>query len=132
MPHRYNPNSVWPFLTLPVTLYPREGTNGTSTIEAQIDTGADVTIVPNYLLDEIGTTEIFPTQIRSHWGERRRVNMHFIDMEVAGQRLPGVNVVADEQGDTVLLDRSILNRLLLLLDGPGRQTDVLTRRPVRF
>jgi len=27
---------------------------------------------------------------------------------------------------------SILNRLLLLLDGPGKQTDVLTRRPVRF
>lgn len=132
MSHRYDLNFVWPFPTLPVILYPREGTKGTSLVEAQIDTGADITIVPDYFLNEIGTVEVFPTQIRSHWGERRQVNMHFIDMEVAGQRLLSVNVVADEQGDTILLGRSVLNRLILLLDGPGRQTDVLTRRPLRL
>ena len=132
MTHPYDLNSVWPLPTLPVALYPREGTKGTLTVEAQIDTGADVTIVPNSLLDEIGSVEIFPTQIRSHWGEQRRVSMHLIDMEVAGQRLPSVNVVADDQGDTILLGRSVLNRLILLLDGPGKQTDILTRRPRRL
>jgi hypothetical protein len=30
------------------------------------------------------------------------------------------------------LGRNILNQLILLLDGPGQQTDILERRPSRL
>ena len=132
MSFRFDPNFVWPFPTLPVILHPREGALATAAFEGQIDTGADITIVPDYLLDEIGSVEIYPTQIRSQWGERRSTSMHLIDISIADQRFPSINVVADDEGDDILLGRNLLNRLILLLDGPGQRTDMLTRRPIRF
>lgn len=53
-------------------------------------------------------------------------------MEVAGEMLPGVEVIADDHGTDVLLGRNILNRLLLLLDGHRLQTEILTRYPERL
>jgi len=38
-------------------------------------------------------------------------------------------VVGDEQGQEILLGRNVLNKLIVLLDGPGRQADVLVHRP---
>lgn len=58
--------------------------------------------------------------------------VYLVDLEVAGQRLPAVEVVADNIGEDVLLGRNVLNRLILLLDGTARTTDVLNRRPARF
>lgn len=97
-----------------------------------VDTGSDATLVPVQYLQEIGSVEIYPSRIRSHWGEWRPVDLYMIDLEVAGQRLPAVTVVGDDQGDSVLLGRNVLNLLILLLDGPRIQIDVLTRRPLRF
>ncbi len=132
MSYEYDLDFTWPFPSLPVTLYPPEGMNGTPVGASLLDTGADSTLVPIRYLDEIGSAELYPTRIRSHWGEWRPVSIHLIDLSVAGQRLPGINVVADDQGDVVLLERNVLNRLILLLDGPRHQMDVLARRPLRF
>ena len=49
-------------------------------------------------------------------------------MEIAGQRLPAVEVAADDLGEDILLGRNVLNKLILLLDGPRAQAGVLTRR----
>ena len=70
--------------------------------------------------------------MRSHWGEWRFVKIGVIDMALDGILLPAVEVVADEKSDIILLGRNVLNRLILLLDGPGRQMDILTRRPRRL
>ncbi|MBX3000741.1 MAG: hypothetical protein KF893_19630 [Caldilineaceae bacterium] len=108
--------------------------SGKSSLEdsALIDTGADATLVPLDTLLQIEADFAYPVRISSHWGERRSVQVYRIDFEIAGQLLPAIDVVADDQGDTVLLGRNILNRLLLLLDGPRLQTDLLLRRPLRF
>lgn len=132
MAYPYNSDFTWPFPGLPVTLYPCGGTQGTSEVSALVDTGSDATLVPVQYLQEIGSVEIYPSRIRSHWGEWRPVDLYMIDLEVAGQRLPAVTVVGDDQGDSVLLGRNVLNLLILLLDGPRIQIDVLTRRPLRF
>jgi hypothetical protein len=50
-------------------------------------------------------------------------------LDIAGHHLPGVEVVADDLAADVLLGRNVLNRLILLLDGPDGMTDVLPRRP---
>ncbi|MDW8326283.1 MAG: hypothetical protein RMK99_06925 [Anaerolineales bacterium] len=48
---------------------------------------------------------------------------------IEGQRFPGVNVVSWDEGREIILGRNMLNRLVLLLDGPGQTTDVLSQRP---
>jgi hypothetical protein len=37
-------------------------------------------------------------------------------------------VVGDEQGEEIVLGRNVLNRLRLLLDGPSRLTEILSRK----
>ena len=43
--------------------------------------------------------------------------------------LPSVIVVGDDQGSEVLLGRNVLNKLILLLDGQSRETELLEQRP---
>ena len=53
-------------------------------------------------------------------------------LRIEDQIYPAVEVIADETGSTILLGRNFLNRLILLLDGPNQQSDILLRRPVKM
>jgi predicted aspartyl protease len=101
-------------------------------LAALIDTGADGTLVPESYLQNLIAYKSHTVLIHSHWGETRPVAVYVVDVEVAGHNLPAVEVVADDRGADILLGRNILNRLILLLDGPRNLTDVLTRRPTRL
>lgn len=92
---------------------------------AIIDTGADATLVPQELLDDIGAPLVAKARIRSHWGERRSVDIFTVDLMLAGLRLPSVEVIGDVQGQEVVLGRNVLNKLKLLLDGPKRYTEIV-------
>ncbi len=55
------------------------------------------------------------------------------EAEWEGNRSIPLEVIADEQSEAILLGRNVLNRLILLLDGPAQETDVLaTRRRRRY
>jgi len=128
MPYPYDTAFAWPFPSLPVVIHQIESEAATSSLPTMLDTGADVTLVPVAYLQAIQADEIYTARLRSHWGESRPVTIHLVDLEIAGQRLPAVEVVADDLGEDVLLGRNVLNKLILLLDGPRIQTDVLNRR----
>jgi len=132
MSHPFDARYALPFPSLPVVIYQVGGGAATSSLPALLDTGADATLVPAVHLEAVQSDEIYTTYIRSHWGERRPVSVYLVDLDVAGERLPAVEVVADEYGNDVLLGRNVLNKLILLLDGRRSQTDVLTRRPLRW
>jgi hypothetical protein len=67
--HGYQP----PFPELMVYLHNGEERLGPFT--SLLDTGADITFVPTYILEEIGAVESVQAQIRSHFGEVQRVWM---------------------------------------------------------
>ncbi len=94
---------------------------------ALIDTGADGTFVPTPLLEELGIPIIYMTNVRTYLGEKiRRVPVHRVDLIFFNSiRLPSIEVVSDDWGDQIVLGRNVLNRLSLLLDGPGKTTKVL-------
>lgn len=106
-----------------------DGSARTSPLLALVDSGADVTIAPTALLTSVGAEEIFSGHLRAHWGGRRPVTVSLVDLEIEGQLLPGIEVAGDEQGQDVLLGRNVLNKLVVLLDGPRRLTEVLGQRP---
>jgi len=132
MPYPFDTTFAWPFPSLPVVIHQIGEAAATLSLPGLLDTGADATLVPTAHLKAIQADELYQTRVRSHWGEWRPVTVHMVDLEIAGQRLPGVEVVADDAGDNILLGRNVVNQLILLLDGPGSQTDVLTRRPLRL
>lgn len=94
-------------------------------LAALIDTGADGSLVPvRYLRAIPSLAPVDRRWLRSHWGESRMVRLYLVDVEVAGIRLPDIEVVADSVGDEVVLGRNALNRLRLVLDGPKQVIDI--------
>lgn len=84
-----------------------------------IDTGADITIVPEAFLSRIAAVEWDQAWLRSQWGEPRLVYRYEIDVRIEEHVYASVLVVADDLGDELVLGRDFLNRLRLLLDGPA-------------
>ncbi|MFZ2362691.1 MAG: retroviral-like aspartic protease family protein [Anaerolineae bacterium] len=125
MSHRYLDDfyPAMPALVLRLG-YPGEGM-AVGPITALVDTGADGTLIPQPLLDEIGAPLVDSKRIRSHWGEWRQVLVFAVDMGINDLRLPAIEVVGDELGSEIIVGRNVLNRLRLLLDGPRREVQVV-------
>jgi len=93
-------------------------------LPAIVDTGADGTLVPQSLVDELGAPFIDDVRVRSHWGEWRNVQLFTVDVGIGSLCLPAVEVVGDP-GQEIVLGRNILNQLKLLLDGPAARSEIL-------
>ena len=113
-----------PFPSLPIHLgFPEENLR-LGPLEALVDTGADGTLVPQVLLEELGAPLVDQIRVRSQWGEARAAGLYTVDLGVAGIRLPAIEVVGDP-GVEIILGRDVINRLRLLLDGPAHETTLL-------
>jgi predicted aspartyl protease len=111
---------------LPIRICLADGTPGQGSWPALIDTGADGTFVPTEILEGLQAPLVYMTSVRSHLGESlHRVAVHRVDVVLFGSlRLPAVEVVADDWGDSIILGRNVLNELRLYLDGPAEITRV--------
>jgi predicted aspartyl protease len=93
--------------------------------QAIIDTGADITIVPETVAKQVKAVPLNPGQLESQWGDIHPITIYLLDIELADQILPGVVVAGDPYADEIILGRNVLNKLALFLDGPQQQTDIL-------
>jgi predicted aspartyl protease len=93
-------------------------------LSALLDTGADASVVPLRHIRSLGARTSHRRYLRSPWGGRRIVHTYLLDVEVAGLRLPSIEVVADDIGDEVIVGRDVLNRLRITLDGPAGTLEV--------
>lgn len=128
MKHPYDTDYRPPFPVIPVILHNGEEGLSTATESALLDTGSDGSMVPIIYLRQILAPAYAETRIRSHWGEWRPVQLFLVNLELGDFRLADVSVVGDEQGEEIVLGRNVLNRLRLLLDGPSRLTEILSRK----
>lgn len=126
MSYPHDPDYTWAFPRLPIVVCAVAGTAMTESLVAEIDTGADMTLIPLPYLQSIQAEEIYTARLRGHWGNAYPVNIYFVDLDVAGQRLPGIEVIGDPYNKTVLLGRNVLNRLNLLIAGPDQRTVLLS------
>jgi hypothetical protein len=102
---------------------------------ALVDTGGDFTLIPLSWLLDVGAPEVQWAYLRGPWSEQRPVTLYFVDLHLDSGVLPGVEVIGveeEEADEEIVLGRNVLNRLILLLDGPHGLTDVLDRRPLKL
>lgn len=94
---------------------------------ALVDTGADGTMVPLALLEQLGIPVSHMVTVRAHVGDHvYRASVHQVDLIINGQiRLPAVDAVSDDWGEEIILGRNTLNMLRLFLDGPEQLTNVV-------
>ena len=94
-------------------------------LEAIVDTGADATIVPEVIAQQLRAIPLNPGQLETQWGDVHPVTIYLLDIEIGNQRLPGIVVAGDSETNEIVLGRNVLNKLPLFLDGPLQKTDVL-------
>lgn len=103
MIYRYSRNHYPAAPTMDVTFVSAAENLRTGLTPAFVDSSADGTLVPVPYLDAIRaptTTEIY---VRSQWGERRRMLLYLVDVEIGDVTLPGIEVVGDEISDEIIL-----------------------------
>jgi predicted aspartyl protease len=93
--------------------------------EAEIDTGADGTLIPIHFLESIGAPAAGAAFLRGVTGDRRRVKFHMVTLYLGELRIYGVRAVGLSEGDTVILGRDVINQLDLTLHDPAEVLEVL-------
>ncbi len=88
-------------------------------VPALLDTGADFTVIPLSLLRQVGAPQIGQGRARSIWQATHSVSVFAVSLRVEALQMQALRVLADEDGEEIILGRQILNRLRLFLDGPA-------------
>lgn len=127
-PVSYSEEYFPPAPVLTVSVAAPEESTATRQYSALVDTGADGTFVPTAILETLDLPISYMTNVRSHLGESlHSAPVYKVDLILLGSvRLPGVEVVADDWGDRIILGRNVLNLLKIYLDGPKKKISVET------
>ena len=99
-------------------------------IEALIDTGADITVVPVRYLRQVGVRPVDQSVARSLWGDSQLVHVYAVSLRVANLQIRALQVIGDAHGNELILGRSVLNRLHVTLDGPASIVEIVESRTV--
>ena len=110
----------------------------TEPLLAMIDTGSDSSLIPMRWIRQIKVPVFRSAFVRGMWGGRKAASIYAIDLHLTAGILPHIEVTGiDDEDETfeneeIILGRNVLNKLILLLEGPKQQTTILERRPLRF
>jgi predicted aspartyl protease len=94
-------------------------------LPAILDTGADITAVPLTILQQVKAQRFSRGTLRSQWGDAHLMDFYFVELEIGGVRLAGIQVATDKKTGEVTLGRNVINKLPLFLDGPQQITEIL-------
>lgn len=113
------PAPVIPFgLGLPNEAMPRRNLWG------QVDSGADVTLIPASILDEIGAKLADRRIMLGANGTRQQVNRYYVVIHLPTGITHGVRAIATQNDSEILLGRDVLNQWRIVLDGPGETVEI--------
>jgi hypothetical protein len=118
----YDVRRTPPAPVLPIRFGPPR-TEPTTAVAALVDSGADITVLPEGVPDALGLPQIGELTVRGVGGTRR-VAVYAAEVEAAGWRRI-VEVVA--VGSEALLGRDVLNAWVVTLDGPRQALRVGSR-----
>lgn len=93
-------------------------------LNALVDTGADLCVIPIAYLERLGAESDDRRFIRTPWSRRLAVDIYLLDIGIGQNRFPSIQVIGDEQGTEVIIGRNLLNKLNLNLNGPQHSLEI--------
>ncbi|HID91266.1 TPA: retroviral-like aspartic protease [Candidatus Bathyarchaeota archaeon] len=93
-------------------------------LRAKLDTGADITVLPQRVIGELGLIPAGRVSVSSFDGREQWKYTYFVDLSFHNFRFPTVEVIGARRRDA-LLGRDVLNLLKTTLDGKALCFDLL-------
>jgi predicted aspartyl protease len=92
----------------------------------KIDTGADLTVIPIFIVEELSLPPRGTVMIKSFRHDEMPTHhpFFFVDIELANYSFRNVKVIGTIRPD-ILIGRNILNRVKLVLDGKNFEFEIL-------
>lgn len=112
------------FPTVQVTIYNLEEVGQSITETAYLDSGADGTIVPLQLLEQINARKVDAMNLRWGNGPGYRVDIYEVVLQIGSYRPRKVYAVADRHEPHILLGRDVLNQFVVTLDGIAEAVEI--------
>ncbi len=131
MSEPYSRRTRPPAPTLTIRLRATATDQSTAPLSALVDTGADATFVPLHYLLGIGAEETAPGWLTSFSGDCLPVALYFVDVLVGELVFPAIRVAGTARLTEALLGRDVLNKLMLVLDGPQAETSVMDEAEIQ-
>ena len=97
--------------------------NNSIELKARLDTGADITVLPEHVVNELRLIPSSRVSVSSFDGQEVFRYTYFIDISFQNYEFPMIEVISARRRDT-LLGRDILNMLKTLLDGKALNFDL--------
>lgn len=116
--YRYNRQVNPPAPMVNVTLCGVDGSPLSMDVAAQLDTGADRTVVPWEPVQRLGASLRRTIMLSGYAGEIVEVATALLDIRLHDLPAVRVEVAVDHRIAEVLLGRDFLNRFRIVLDGP--------------
>ena len=102
-----------------VTIFATDGSGRSSEWPAQVDCGADKTILPREVVDELGLTPGGEFAAMGLGGSVTHLPSFLIQVAIRQKDPIRIEAAASPDEPYVLLGRDVLNNYRILLDGPG-------------
>jgi predicted aspartyl protease len=93
-------------------------------VPAQIDTAADLTVIPAGLVDELGLLPLDSVSALGFGGHLVTLPTFLVEIQIRDMSAAIVKVIASPDEPYTLLGRDVLNRFSILLDGPNLVLEV--------
>lgn len=95
------------------------------TLRGKLDTGADITVFPAGLVNDLRLQQAGEQNVRGSLDERDRVPSYFINLQFCGHKFEYVEAVVSNFRYDILLGRDLLNSKELTANGPALQFRLL-------
>lgn len=115
----YSPSA--PFVEVQVNNYDTGATP--IIVNPQIDSGADATMMPISVLEQVGALFEATLSARDFSGRVHIVDLYAATVSLAGQTFY-LRVIAQENTSEGIIGRDILNDLVVTLNGPANVTEI--------
>src|SRR5438034_4596789 len=86
-------------------------------LRGKLDTGAGLSVIPQRVVAELALSPHGRIWARSYDGAYSRRPVYFARFVIEGRELAAVQCLAIER-ETALVGRNVLNRFVIILDGP--------------